>query len=134
MGLPRPQYGIGQHGGSTRERHCRNTKTEDINQRRNLNTGERSHSYRSSNIQAGVQTFKQELKADMQTMREGILAKSHTYIDIMTQDLRSKIEGQFDTIDNQFKALMESLSNTKKMLHDTPQCLALPPPAPRHSN
>ena len=48
------------------------------------------------------------------------MAKSHTYIDIMTQDLRSKIDGQFDSIDNQFKALMESLSNTRKLIHDTP--------------
>jgi hypothetical protein len=85
-------------------------------------------------IAAGTQTLKLELKADMQTLREDILAESHTYIDIMTQDLRSKIEGQSDTIVNQFKALMESLSTTRKMLHDTPQCLALPPPAPRHSN
>ena len=85
-------------------------------------------------IAAGAQTLKQEFKADMQTMREDILAESHTYTDIVTQDLRSGIEGQFDTIDNQFKALMESLANTRKMLHDTPQYLALPPPAPRHSN
>jgi hypothetical protein len=33
-------------------------------------------------------------------MREDILTKSHTYTDIMTQDLRSKIDGQFDNIDN----------------------------------
>jgi hypothetical protein len=76
-------------------------------------------------IAAGTQTLKLELKADMHTLREDILAESHTYTDIMTQDLRSKIEEQFDTIDNQFKALMESLSTTRKMLHDTPQCLAL---------
>jgi hypothetical protein len=70
----------------------------------------------------------------MQTLRKDILAESHTYTDIMTQDLRSKIDGQFDTINNQFKALMESLSTTRKMLHDTPQCLALPPLALRYSN
>ena len=85
-------------------------------------------------IAAGAQTLKQEIKADMQTMKEDILAESHTYTDIMTQDLRSKIEGQLGTIDDQFKTLMESLSNTRKMLNDSPQCLALPPPAPRHSN
>ena len=83
-------------------------------------------------IAVGAQTLKEELKANMQTMRDDILAESHT--DIVTQDLRSKIKGQFDTIDNQFQALMEFLSITRKMLHDTPQCLALPPPAPRHSN
>jgi hypothetical protein len=71
----------------------------------------------------------------MQSLREDIIAEAHTYKDIMTQDLRAKIDGQFDNyIDNQFKALMESLSTTRKMLHDTPQCLALPPPVPRHSN
>jgi hypothetical protein len=85
-------------------------------------------------ITAGAHTLKLELKADMQNLREDILAESHTYTDIMTQDLRSKIDGQFDSIDNQFKALMESLSNTRKLLHHTPQCLALPPSAPRHSN
>jgi hypothetical protein len=57
-------------------------------------------------IAAGTQTLKQELKADMQTLREDILAESHTYTDIMTQDLRNKIDGQFDNIENQFKALM----------------------------
>jgi hypothetical protein len=70
----------------------------------------------------------------MQSLREDVLVEAHTYTDIMTQDLRAKIDGQFDNIDNQFKALMESLSTTRKMLHDTPQCLALPPLAPRHSN
>ena len=85
-------------------------------------------------IAAGAQTLKQEIRADMQTMKEDILAESHIYTDIMTQDLRGKIEGQLGTINNQFKALMESLSNTKKMLNDSPQYLALPPPAPRHSN
>jgi hypothetical protein len=71
-------------------------------------------------IAVGTQTLKLELKADMQILREDILAESHTYTDIMWQDLRSKIDGQFDNIDNQFKALMESLSTTRKMLHDTP--------------
>jgi hypothetical protein len=77
-------------------------------------------------IAEGNQTLKQELKVDMQNMRENILAESHTYTDIMTQDLRSRIEGQFDTIDNQFKALMESLSITRRMLNDSPQLKALP--------
>ena len=85
-------------------------------------------------IATSTQTLKLELKADMQTLREDILAELHTYTDIMTQDLRSKIDGQFDSIDNQFKALMESLSNTRKLIHDTSQYLALPPPAPWHSN
>jgi hypothetical protein len=77
-------------------------------------------------IAKGNQTLKQELKVDMQNMREDILAESYTYTDIMTQDLRSRIEGQFDTIDNQFKALMESLSITRRMLNDSPQLKALP--------
>ena len=85
-------------------------------------------------IAAGAQTLKQEIKADMQTMKEDILAESHTYTDIVTQDLRSRIEGQLGTIDNQFKALMESLSNTRRMLHDSPQYLALPSPTSRQSN
>ena len=70
----------------------------------------------------------------MQTMKEDILAESHTYTDIVTQDLRGRNEGQLGTINNQFQALMETLSNTRKMLNDTPQYLALLPPAPRHSN
>jgi hypothetical protein len=85
-------------------------------------------------IAEGNLALKQELRADMKNLREDVLAEACTYTDIMTQDLRSKIDGQFESIDNQFKALMESLSNTRKMLHDAPQCLALPPPAPRHSN
>jgi hypothetical protein len=36
----------------------------------------------------------------MQNMREDILIESHTYTNIMTQDLRSKIDDQFDNIDN----------------------------------
>jgi hypothetical protein len=63
----------------------------------------------------------------MQSLREDVLAEAHTYTDIITQDLRAKIDGQFDNRDNQFKVLMESLSTTRKMLHDTPQCMALPP-------
>ena len=85
-------------------------------------------------IAACAKILKLELKADMQTMRDEILAESHTYTNIVTQDLRSTIERQFDTIDNQFQALMESLYNTRKLIKDTPQCLALPPPTPRHSN
>jgi hypothetical protein len=43
-------------------------------------------------ITEGNQTLKRELKADMLTMREDILAKSHIYTDIMTQDLQTKID------------------------------------------
>jgi hypothetical protein len=39
------------------------------------------------------QTLKQELRADMQSLREDVLAEAHTYTDIMTQDLRAKIDG-----------------------------------------
>jgi hypothetical protein len=38
-------------------------------------------------IAEGNQILKRKLKADIQTMREDILAKFHTYTDIMTQDL-----------------------------------------------
>jgi transcription initiation factor IIE alpha subunit len=51
-------------------------------------------------IAEGNQNLKREIKADMQTLREDILAESHTYTDIMTQDLRTKIDGQLDNIDN----------------------------------
>jgi hypothetical protein len=85
-------------------------------------------------IVEGNQTLKRELTVDMQSMREDILAESHIYTDIMIQDLRSKIDGQFDNIDNQFKALMESLSSTRKLLNDTPQRKALPSTEQRHSN
>jgi hypothetical protein len=77
-------------------------------------------------IAEGNQNLKREIKANMQTLREDILAESYTYTDIMTQDLRTKIDGQFDNIDNQFKALMESLSTTRKLLNDIPQRKALP--------
>jgi small-conductance mechanosensitive channel len=80
------------------------------------------------------QTLKKEFKADMQTLREDILVESHTYTDIMTQDLRLKIDGQSNNIDNQFKALMESLSTTRKLLNDTPQCKALPSLEQGYSN
>jgi hypothetical protein len=85
-------------------------------------------------IAEGNQALKHELTMDMQIMREDILAESHTYTDIMTQDLRSKIDGQFDNIDNQFKALMESLSSARKLLNDTPQHKALPSTEQGHSN
>jgi hypothetical protein len=51
-------------------------------------------------IAEGNQTLKRELKVDMKNLKEDILTEAHTYIDIMTQDLRSKIDGQFDSIDN----------------------------------
>jgi hypothetical protein len=85
-------------------------------------------------IVEGNQQLKQELQADMQTMREDILTESYTYTNIMTEDLRTKIDGQFDNIDNQFKALMESLTSTRRLLNDTPQRKALPPPNSSHSN
>jgi hypothetical protein len=85
-------------------------------------------------IAEGNQQLKQELQADMQTMGEDILVEFHTYIDIMTQDLRTRIDGQFDNIDNQFNALMESWSSARRLLNDTPQRKALPPPDPSHSN
>jgi hypothetical protein len=50
-------------------------------------------------IAEGNQTLKQELRADMQSLREDVLAEAHTYIDIITQDLKVKIDGQFDNID-----------------------------------
>ena len=64
-------------------------------------------------IVAGSQTLKLELKADMQSMCKEILAESHTYTDIMTQDLRGRIEGQFDTIDNEFQAGTSSKLETR---------------------
>jgi hypothetical protein len=51
-------------------------------------------------ISEGNQTLKRELRADMATLKDDILVESHLYIDIMTQDLRTKIDGQFDNIDN----------------------------------
>jgi hypothetical protein len=51
-------------------------------------------------IAEGNQNLKREIKADVQTLREDILVESHTYTDIMTQDLRTKIDGQLDNIDN----------------------------------
>jgi hypothetical protein len=51
-------------------------------------------------IGEGNQNLKREIKADMQTLKDDILAESHTYTDIMTQDLRAKINGQFDNIDS----------------------------------
>jgi hypothetical protein len=49
-------------------------------------------------IAEGNQTLKRELTVDMKNLKEDILAEAHTYTDIMTQDLRSKIDGQFDTL------------------------------------
>jgi hypothetical protein len=85
-------------------------------------------------ITEGNQSLKRELTEDMKILREDILTEAHTYTDIMTQDLRTKIDGQFDNIDNQFKALMESLSSTRNLLSDTPLRRALPSPNPSHSN
>jgi hypothetical protein len=79
-------------------------------------------------ISKGNQTLKHELRADMATLKDDILAELHLYTDIMTQDLRTKIDGQFDNIDNQFKAMMESLSTARKLLLDTPQRKALHSP------
>jgi hypothetical protein len=85
-------------------------------------------------IVKGTQNLKREIKTDMQNLREDILAESHTYTDIMTQDLRTKIDGQLDNIDKQFKAMMESLSTTRRLLKDTPQRKALPSLEQGHSN
>jgi hypothetical protein len=85
-------------------------------------------------ISEGNQTLKRKLRADMATLKDDILAESHLYTDIMTQDLRTKIDGQFDNIDNQFKAMMESLSTARKLLLDTPQRKALHSPEQDYSN
>jgi hypothetical protein len=85
-------------------------------------------------IAEGNQNLKREIKADMQTLREDILAEFHTYTNIMIQDLRTKIDCQLDNIDNQFKAMMESLSTTRRLLSDTPQRKALPSSEQGHSN
>ena len=82
----------------------------------------------------GNQTLKRELQADMATMKGDILAESHMYTDIMTQDLRAKLDGQFANIDNQFKAMMESLSTARKLILDPPQRKALHPPEQDYSN
>jgi hypothetical protein len=76
-------------------------------------------------IAEGTQNLKREIKADMETLKEDILAESHTYTDIMTNDMRAKIDGQFDNMDSQFKALMESLSSARRLLNNTPQHKAL---------
>jgi hypothetical protein len=70
----------------------------------------------------------------MQTLKEDILAESHTYTDIMTNDMRAKIDGQFDNMDSQFKALMESLSSARRLLNNTPQHKALPSLEQGYSN
>ena len=80
------------------------------------------------------QNLKREIKTDMQTLKEDILAEAYTYTDIMTQDMRVKIDGQFDNMENQFKALMESLSLVRKLIIDTPQRKALPSSKQGHSN
>jgi hypothetical protein len=85
-------------------------------------------------IAEGNQNLKREIKANIQTLKEDILAESHTYTDIMTHDMRARIDGQFENMDSQFKALMESLSSARKLLNDTPQCKALPSSEQGHSN
>jgi hypothetical protein len=71
-------------------------------------------------IAEGNQSLKRERTKDMNILREDILSEAHTYTIIITQDVRAKIDGQFNNIYNQFKALMEFLSNIRKMLNDTP--------------
>jgi hypothetical protein len=51
-------------------------------------------------IAKGNQSLKRELKVDIKTLKEDILANSHFYTDIMTQDMRSKIDGQFTNKNN----------------------------------
>jgi hypothetical protein len=85
-------------------------------------------------IAEGTQNLKREIKADMETLKEDILAESHTYTDIMTNDMRAKIDGQFDNMDSQFKALMESLSSARRLLNNTPQHKALPSLEQGYSN
>ena len=63
------------------------------------------------------QNLKREIKTDMQIMREDILTEAHTYTNIMTHDMRAKIDGQFDNMENQFKALMEFLSSASALTH-----------------
>jgi DNA anti-recombination protein RmuC len=126
VGISRRQHSFGKHSEAI--------ENATAAPKRRAGTKEEISSLLKEAIAEGNQALKQELRADMQNLREDVRAEAHTYTDIMTQDLRAKIDGQFESIDNQFKALMESLSTTRKMLHDTPQCLALPPPVPRHSN
>ena len=85
-------------------------------------------------IAEGNQNLKRELKANMRTLKEDILTEAHTYTDIMTQDMRAKIDSQFVSMDNQFKVMMESISFARELFNDTPQRKALPPLDQDHSN
>ena len=85
-------------------------------------------------IAKGNQNLKRELKADMKTLKEDILAEAHTYTDIMTRDMRAKIDSQFVNMNSQFQILMESISSARRLLNDTPQHKALPSPGHDHSN
>ena len=49
-------------------------------------------------ISEANQILKRKLIADMVTSKDDILVESHLYIDIMTQDLRTKFDGQFTTL------------------------------------
>ena len=79
-------------------------------------------------IAEGNQNLKRELKADMRTLKEDILGEAHTYTNIMTQDMRAKIDNQFVNMNSQFHALMESISSARRLFNDTPQHKALPSP------
>ena len=85
-------------------------------------------------IREGNLTLKSEFKADMAALKDDILAESHLYTDIISQDLRAKLDGQLCTIDNQFKAMMDSFSTTRKLLLDTPQKKASQSPDHGYSN
>ena len=59
-----------------------------------------------------ISEAKTEMKEYTAQMKDDAIIKTHTYIDIVTKDLKEKL-------DNRFDQLMEFLSSTRKVLRST---------------
>jgi hypothetical protein len=56
-----------------------------------------------------TEIVKKELKQNIQSLKDDVVAESHTYIDLVTEELR-------DQLDAKFEEMMGFLSSTRKLL------------------
>ena len=75
----------------------------------------------SEMIKASAKQTKMEIRKDLEVIQTKVTADVHTYADIIVDDLKL-------TLDAKFKAIMDSMENTRSLLLEgTPSCKALPP-------
>ena len=76
----------------------------------------------SKMIKANVEQTKMEIRKDLEVMSTEVIADTHTYANIIVDDLKL-------TFNAKFKAILDSMESTRNLLLEgTPSHRALPPP------